>query len=109
MPRVPYDLESRRPYLAPVFSDAEYDRRVTALRTAMAREGLDALCIFASAASPPAVAYLTNYTPAFGSAFCVLRSDGGMTVVTEASASWRRSSRRSSPRPSTFGRRRSTK
>src|SRR5690349_12726955 len=50
MPRVPYDLESRRPYLAQAFTDAEYDRRVTTLRNAMEREGLDALCVFASAA-----------------------------------------------------------
>jgi Xaa-Pro aminopeptidase len=84
MPRVPYDLESRRPYLAQAFSDAEYDRRVTTLRHAMEREGLDALCVFASAASPSAIAYLTNYTPAFGSAFCVLRADGTMTVITDA-------------------------
>lgn len=84
MPRVPYDLESRRPYLVQAFSDAEYDRRVTALRTAMAREGLDALCVYANAASPSAIAYLTNYVPAFGSAFCIARPDGTMTVVTDA-------------------------
>ncbi len=84
MPRVPYDLESRRPYLVQTFSDAEYDRRVTTLRTAMARDGLDALCVYAAAASPSAVAYLTNYVPAFGGAFCVVRPDGTMTVVTDA-------------------------
>ncbi|HLW47733.1 MAG TPA: Xaa-Pro peptidase family protein [bacterium] len=84
MPRVPYDLESRRPYLEPLFSDAEYDRRAAALRSAMEREGMDALCVFANAAAPSAIAYLTNYAPAFGSAFCVLRGDGTMTVVTDA-------------------------
>ena len=84
MPRVPYDLESRRPYLVQAFSDAEYDRRVAALRRAMARDGLDALCVFANAASPSAVTYLTNYSPAFGGAFCVLREDGTITVVTDA-------------------------
>ena len=84
MPRVPFDLESRRPYLVPAFSDAEYDRRAAALRAAMAQDGLDALCVFGSAASPSAVAYLTNYSPAFGNAFCVLRGDGTMTVATDA-------------------------
>lgn len=84
MPRVPFDLESRRPYLVQAFSDAEYDRRIAAVREGMAREGLDALCVFASAASPSAVAYLTNYAPAFGSAFVVLRADGRITVTTDA-------------------------
>ena len=84
MPRIPFDLESRLPYLVQAFSDAEYDRRIAALREGMAREGLDVLCVFASAASPSAVAYLTNYAPAFGSAFVVLRADGRMTVTTDA-------------------------
>jgi Xaa-Pro aminopeptidase len=77
-------LESRRPYLVQAFSDAEYARRVTALQTEMAREGLEALCVFGSASSPSAVAYLTNYAPAFGNAFCVVQADGTMTVVTDA-------------------------
>ncbi|RMF85620.1 MAG: aminopeptidase P family protein [Nitrospinota bacterium] len=84
MPRVPFDLEARKPYLIPVFSDTEYDRRVTALCTAMAQEGLDALCIYANATSPSAVAYLTNYAPLFGSAFVVLRANGTMTLVTDS-------------------------
>ncbi|HKX17518.1 MAG TPA: Xaa-Pro peptidase family protein [bacterium] len=84
MPRVPYDLESRRPYLVQAFSDAEYDRRAAELRRAMARDGLDALCVFANAASPSALTYLTNYGPAFGGAFCVLRTNGTMTVITDA-------------------------
>jgi Xaa-Pro aminopeptidase len=84
MPRIPFDLASRRPYLVQAFSDAEYSRRVAAVREGMAREGLDALCVFASAAVPSAAAYLTNFAPAFGSAFVVLRDDGRMTVTTDA-------------------------
>lgn len=84
MPRVPYDLESRRPYLQQLFSDAEYDRRAAALRAAMERESLDALIVFANAAAPSAVAYLTNYAPAFGGAFCIVRADGRLTVATDA-------------------------
>ncbi len=84
MPRVPFDLEARRPYLIQAFSDQEYSRRVAALCEGMAREGLDALCIFANAASPSAVAYLTNYAPAFGSVFVLLRANGQMTVVTDS-------------------------
>src|SRR5438309_3943713 len=84
MPRVRFDLEARRPYLVQAFTGAEYDRRVAALCAGMAREGLDALVVYGSAASPSAVAYLTNYAPAFGNAFVVLRRDGRMAVATDA-------------------------
>ena len=84
MPRVRFDLEARRPYLVQAFTGAEYDRRVAALCAGMAREGLDALVVYASAASPSAVAYLTNYAPAFGNAFVVVRRDGQMAVATDA-------------------------
>ena len=68
MPRVPFDLDARRPYLVQAFSDAEYDRRSAALCEAMQHEGLDALCVYGNASAPSAVAYLTNYAPAFGNA-----------------------------------------
>ena len=84
MPRVRFDLEARRPYLVQAFTGAEYDRRVAALCAGMAREGLDALVVYANAASPSAVAYLTNYAPAFGNAFVVVRRDGQMAVATDA-------------------------
>jgi Xaa-Pro aminopeptidase len=84
MPRLAFDLEARKPYLVPAFSDAEYDRRIAALCAGMQREGLDALCVYASAAVPSAVTYLTNYVPAFGNAFVVLRADGRMTVATDS-------------------------
>lgn len=84
MPRVPFDLEARKPYLVQAFSDAEYDRRAAALCRGMSGEGLDALCLYGSAAAPSAVAYLTNYAPAFGSAFVLLRADGRTAVATDA-------------------------
>lgn len=84
MPRVPFDLEARRPYLIQAFTDAEYDRRVAALCAGMAREGLDAVVVYGNAASPSAIAYLTNYAPLFGNAFVVLRRDGRLTVATDA-------------------------
>jgi Xaa-Pro aminopeptidase len=84
MPRIPFDLDARRPYLAQAFSDAEYDRRVAAACQGMAAAGLDALVVFASASSPSAVTYLTNYAPLFGNAFAVLRADGSMVVTTDS-------------------------
>ena len=84
MPRVPFHLNARKPYLVQAFSDAEYERRVAALREGMTLQGLDALCIYASGASPSAVAYLTNYAPLYNSAFVVLRATGQMVVTTDA-------------------------
>ena len=84
MPRVPFDLDARRPYLVQAFSDAEYDRRSAALCEAMQHEGLDALCVYGNASAPSAVAYLTNYAPAFGNAFVVLHADRRMAVITDA-------------------------
>ena len=84
MPRLPFDLEARRPYLVQAFSDAEYARRVDAVRRGMEHRGLDALIIYAGAASPSAAAYLTNYGPAWGNAFVIVRANGEMTVATDA-------------------------
>jgi len=83
MGRVPHDLEARRPYLVPAFSAAEYDRRIRATCDAMAREGFDALLVYASGAAPAAVTYLTNYVPVYGHVFAVLRGDGRLTVATD--------------------------
>lgn len=84
MPRIPFDLAARRPYLVQAFSDAEYERRTAAVCQGLAAAGLDALLVFGNAASPSAVTYLTNYTPYFGSAFVVVRADGTMTVTTDS-------------------------
>jgi Xaa-Pro aminopeptidase len=85
MPRVPYDLEARRPYLAQTFSDAEYERRVRETCAAMASDGLDALIVYApgrgDAAAP--VTYLTNFTPVYGHAFVVVGADGRLVVTTD--------------------------
>ena len=47
----------------PRFSDAEYERRWTAVRAMMAREGLDALVLHAASGAPGAVHWLTGYLP----------------------------------------------
>jgi len=83
MPRVPFDLDSRAPYLVQTFSDAEYDRRIRATCAAMVGEGFDALCIYATSTTPAAVTYLTNYVPVYGNAFAVLHADGRLAVATD--------------------------
>ncbi|MGQ0549715.1 MAG: M24 family metallopeptidase [Armatimonadota bacterium] len=85
MPRVPFDLEARRPYLVQTFTDAEYERRLRATCYGMEREGFDCLVLYAAgkteAAAP--VTYLTNYVPVYGNAFAVLHADGRLTVTTD--------------------------
>jgi Xaa-Pro aminopeptidase len=83
MPRVPYDLDARRPYLAPTFTDREYERRIAATCEALTREGLDGLIVYGSGVSPSAVTYLTNYVPVYGNVFAVLHADGRIAVATD--------------------------
>jgi Xaa-Pro aminopeptidase len=85
MARLPYDLESRRPYLVQTFTDAEYERRVRETCRAMAREGLDALIVYASGRGEAAAAatYLTNFVPVYGNVFTVLHADGRVIVTAD--------------------------
>lgn len=85
MPRLPYDLESRRPYLVQTFSDAEYDRRLRETCQALAREGLDALIVYASGRgeAAAAVTYLTNFVPVYGNVFAVVHADGRIAVTAD--------------------------
>ena len=83
MMHVKFDLESRRKYLEPEFTDAEYDRRLAAVRANMARDGLDALIIHCGAASYATARWLTNYQAFNGTCFVVIRADGGITVTTD--------------------------
>ena len=83
MMRLKHDLEARRPYLVQDFSDAEYERRLAAMRAGMAKEKLDALIIYCGAGSYAPARWLTNYQPIYGSVFVVLRADGGLTVTTD--------------------------
>ena len=83
MPRLPYDLEARKPYLTLTFTDREYDRRIAATCEAMARDGLDALIVYGGGASASAVTYLSNYVPVYGNVFVVLHADGRIAVATD--------------------------
>ena len=69
MMRLKHDLEARRPYLVQDFSDAEYERRLAAMRSGMAKEKLDALIIYCGPGSYAPARWLTNYQPIYGSVF----------------------------------------
>ncbi len=83
MMHVPFDLASRQKYLAQEFTDAEYDRRLAAVRANMASAGLDALVIYCGASSYATARWLTNYQAFNGTSFVVVRQDGGITVTTD--------------------------
>ena len=83
MMHVPFDLASRQKYLVQEFTDAEYDRRLAAVRANMARAGLDALVIYCGASSYATARWLTNYQAFNGTCFVVVRPDGGITVTTD--------------------------
>jgi Xaa-Pro aminopeptidase len=83
MMRLKHDLEARRPYLVQDFSDAEYERRLAAMRAGMAKEKLDALIIYCGAGAYAPARWLTNYQPIYGSVFVALHADGGLTVTTD--------------------------
>ncbi len=82
MNRLKNDLAARLPYLKPDFTDAEYDRRLDAVRAGLDRDKLDALIIYCGGGSYANARWLTNYQPVGGSVFVVVRADGGITVTT---------------------------
>ena len=83
MMHVPFDLASRRKYLEPEFSPAEYARRLAAVRAGMERDGLDALIVYCGPASYATARWLTNYQAFNGTSFVVIRPDGGITITTD--------------------------
>jgi Xaa-Pro aminopeptidase len=83
MMQLSHSLEARKPYLVPEFDDAEYDRRLQAVRAGMEAAGLDALIIYCGPSSYASARWLTNYQAFGGSVFVVIRPDGGITVTTD--------------------------
>ena len=83
MMQLPHTPEARRPYLDPEFSDAEYDRRLAAVRAGMATAGLDALIIYCGPSSYATTRWLTNYQAFGGSTFTIIKRDGSIAVTTD--------------------------
>jgi Xaa-Pro aminopeptidase len=83
MMQLSHSLEARKPYLVPECDDAEYDRRLQAVRAGMEAAGLDALIIYCGPSSYASARWLTNYQAFGGSVFVVIRPDGGITVTTD--------------------------
>jgi len=76
-PKVPYDWESRRPWLQLAFPQEEYDRRLAAVRAKMAAGGMDALVIYGAPGGEDASArWLTNFS-SFGGPQAVVLPPAG--------------------------------
>ena len=76
-PKVPYDWESRKPWLQLPFPQAEYDDRLNRVRQGMARIGVDALVIYGAPGGEDASArWLTNFSTFGGPQAVVVPPDG---------------------------------
>src|SRR2546430_584882 len=76
-PKVPYDWESRRPWLQLPFPQAEYDDRLKRVRQGMARIEVDALVIYGAPGGEDASArWLTNFSTFGGPQAVVVPPDG---------------------------------
>jgi Xaa-Pro aminopeptidase len=79
---VPYDWESRQPWLDIDFPVTEYEDRVARVRALMQRDGLDCLLAFGGAGGPANVRYLSNFEPSYGDNVVVVPRDGDLMLTT---------------------------
>ena len=80
--KVPYGSEDRRPWMTLPFPQAEYDRRIAAVRGRMRAEDLAALVAFSSNADPGHARYLANFEAGAGETFVVVPLDRGPMLTT---------------------------
>src|SRR5207302_1227973 len=80
--KVPYGSEDRRPWMTLPFPQAEYDRRIAAVRGRMQAEDLAALVAFSSNADPGHARYLANFEAGAGETFVVIPLDRGPMLTT---------------------------
>jgi Xaa-Pro aminopeptidase len=81
---VPYDYPTRTRWIEWVVPQAEYEERLARVRFEMATQGFDALLVVGHEGDPASVAWLTNYTPRFGTTWLLLPLEGEPVVVSDA-------------------------
>jgi Xaa-Pro aminopeptidase len=79
---VPYDWESRQPWLDLDFPIAEYEDRIARVRDAMRREGLDCILALGGAGGAANVRYLSGFEPSYGDNVVVVPGDGDPMLST---------------------------
>lgn len=80
---VPYDAVTRSQWLQLTVPLDEYLDRIARVRLELAAQGLDALLIVGNAGDPSGIAYLTNFTPRFGTTWMLLPLDGEPVVASD--------------------------
>ena len=79
---VPYDWESRQPWLDLDFPIAEYEARVARVRAAMRRDGLDCILALGGAGGAANIRYLSGFEPSYGDTVVVVPRDGDLMLST---------------------------
>ncbi len=82
--RIPYDIESRRPWLKVPFPEAEYKRRWTALGDRLKSRGIGAAVVLAGPGDSGAVRYLTNFESYVGNTAVVVTANGECVIATNS-------------------------
>ena len=82
--KVSYAWENRRRWLDLPFPVEEYERRVSALRAAMERAGLDALLVYGNPNDQGNVRWLSNFPSFFGNTIVVLSGQGEPVLATDS-------------------------
>lgn len=80
---VPYDAQTRAEWLQLTVPLEEYQDRLARVRLEMAAQGLDALLVVGNHGEPSGIAYLTNFTPRFGTTWLLVPLDGEPVVVAD--------------------------
>jgi len=83
VPKVPFDWESRKPWLELPFPEDEYRERLERTRKLMSEHGFDALLIVARDGDDAAIRWLSNFTPFLGQAVAVVYPDRDPVLIGE--------------------------
>src|SRR5690242_14149855 len=83
VPKVPFDWESRKPWLELPFPEGEYRERLERTRKLMSEPGFDALLIVARDGDDAAIRWLSNFTPFLGQAVAVVYPDRDPVLIGE--------------------------
>src|SRR6476661_1819272 len=81
-PKVPYDWDSRQPWLDLAFPVEEYQSRLKRVRAGMAARNLDALFVHGGPGDVASIRYLANFDVVAGDALVVVPREGDPILAT---------------------------
>ena len=80
---VPYDAETRAPWINLIVPRSEYDDRLAAVRREMSTLDLNGLIVVGNTGDPSSIAYLANYHPHGGTALLLIPAEGEPVMVLD--------------------------